>query len=63
MKLTEEEKTALRDAAESPAESFSPRRIPAPLSPERYLQQLELWAELLPRPQKPAPFEGSAWRL
>lgn len=65
MKLSAEEKTAIREAAKAPAESFAPPDGPGPaaLSPKEYLCQVEQWAKCMPAPDKPVRFEGKAWRL
>lgn len=63
MRLSDEEKTALREAAQLPTEDFAPRKIPAPLSTEAYFRQLEEWAKLIPPSEKPVAFEGDTWRL
>jgi hypothetical protein len=61
MKLTEQEKAQLRASLEGTGKTDAPSGRVLPIA--EYFKQLEQYARIMPKPQKPVAFEGKAWRL
>jgi hypothetical protein len=61
MKLTEQEKSQLRLSVSQTEQAAATRGRVLPMA--EYFKQLEQYARIMPKPEKPVAFEGKAWRL